>query len=136
MSAPVEPQPRRMKFPTLRFRAKIILGFAVILVISVASLGIAYLGFESISDRVASYRASVAEADLARNIDRELLSYHSLVRYYVVTGKEDDAKAALDAEASLKAAIDQAIRNTSAAGRREQLDRLAKDFANLSLIHI
>jgi methyl-accepting chemotaxis protein len=121
-----------MKFPALRFRAKIILGFAVILVISAASLGIAYLGFESISDRVASYRGSVAEADLARNIDRELLSYHSLVRYYVVTGKEDDAKAALDAEAALKGAIDQAVRNTSGAARREQLDRLARDFSNFA----
>jgi hypothetical protein len=49
----------------------------------------------------------VSEADLARNIDRELISYRALARYYVVTGKEDDGKAALAAEASLKDAIDQ-----------------------------
>ena len=54
-----------------------------------------------------SYRKSVSEADLARNIDRELISYRALARYFVVTGKEDDGKAALAAEASLKDAIDQ-----------------------------
>ena len=73
------------------------LGFAVVLAITVASMGIAYLGFERVSTGVASYRNSVAEADLARNIDRELISYRALARYYVVTGKEDDAQAALTA---------------------------------------
>jgi methyl-accepting chemotaxis protein len=132
MSAHAAPQRRLLKLPTLRFRAKIILGFAVVLAISAASLGFAYLGFERISTRVASYRSSVAEADLARNIDRELISYRSLVRYYVVTAKEDDAKAALEAESSLRGAIDQAIRGTSNAGRRESQNRLAKDFGDFT----
>jgi hypothetical protein len=83
------------KFPTLRFRAKIMLGFAVVLAISAASMGFAYLGFERVSAGVASYRQSVSEADLARNIDRELISYRALARYFVVTGKEEDGKAAL-----------------------------------------
>ena len=38
-----------IKLPTLRFRAKIMLGFAVTLAISAASMGIAYLGFERVS---------------------------------------------------------------------------------------
>jgi hypothetical protein len=75
------------------------LGFLVVLAVSAASLGIAYLGFERIAQAVVSYRNSVSEADLARNIDRELISYRALVNYYVVTGREDDAKAALSAEA-------------------------------------
>ena len=83
------------------------LGFAVVLAISAASMGIAYLGFERVSASVASYRHSVSEADLARNIDRDLIWYRGLARYYVVTGMEDDGKAALAAEASLKDAIDQ-----------------------------
>ena len=70
------------------------------LAISAISLGIAYLGFEHVSSGVAAYRTSVSEADLARNIDRELISYRGLARYYVVTAKEDDAKAALAAEAA------------------------------------
>jgi methyl-accepting chemotaxis protein len=132
MSAHAAPRSRLTRFPTLRFRAKIILGFAVVLAISAASLAFAYFGFERISTRVGSYRDSVGEADLARNIDRELISYRALARYYVMTGKEDDAKAALDAEAALKAAIEQAGRNTGSAGRRDSLNRLGRDFSDFA----
>ena len=41
------------RLPTLRFRGKIMLGFAVVLAISAASMGIAYLGFERVSAGVA-----------------------------------------------------------------------------------
>jgi methyl-accepting chemotaxis protein len=104
------------------------LGFAVVLAISAASMGIAYLGFERVSSGVASYRHSVSEADLARNIDRELISYRGLARYYVVTGKEDDGKAALAAEASLKDAIDQSMKGTTNPAGLDQLTRLAREF--------
>ena len=120
------------RLPTLRFRGKIMLGFAVVLAISAASMGLAYLGFEGVSGGVDSYRNSVAEADLARNIDRELISYRGLARYYVVTGKEDDGKAALQAEASLKEAIDQAIKNTGDPARLEGVKHLAGEFDNFA----
>jgi methyl-accepting chemotaxis protein len=116
----------------LRFRAKIILGFAVVLVISAASMAFAFFGFEHVSTGVSSYRASVSEADLARNIDRELLAYRSAAQYFVVTGKEDDAKAALDAEASLKNAIDQAIKGAKKPARLEGLNKLASEFSKFS----
>ena len=93
MSGRIASPSKRTIFPTLRFRAKIILGFAAVLVISAGSMAFSYFGFERVSDGVGSYRASVSEADLARNIDRELLGYRLAVRYFVVTGKEDDAKA-------------------------------------------
>ncbi len=44
-------------------------------------MGIACLGFERVSAGVASYRNSVLEADLVRNIDRELISYQALARF-------------------------------------------------------
>ena len=122
------------KLPTLRLRAKIILGFAVTLAISAASMGIAYLGFERVAAGVATYRHSVSEADLARNIDRELISYRSLARYFVVTGKEEDGKAALAAEAGLKDAIDQSMKGTTNPARREQIVRLAREFQNFTKI--
>ena len=110
------------------------LGFAGVLVISAASMGIAYLGFERVSGGVASYRNSVSEADLARNIDRELISYRALARYYVVTGKEDDATATLTAETSLKDAIDQSMRGTTNPARLEQITRLAREFRTFTKI--
>jgi methyl-accepting chemotaxis protein len=114
--------------PTLRFRAKIILGFAAVLAIAAVSMGFAFLGFERVSAGVAAYRASVREADLARNIDRELISYRSLARYYVATGKEDDGKAALAAEASLRDAILQAMKGTTDPARVEQVTKLEREF--------
>ena len=112
---------RAINLPSLRFRGKIMLGFAVTLAISAASMGIAWLGFEHVSEGVAAYRKSVSEADLARNIDRELISYRALVRYYVATGKEEDSKAALAAEAGLKEAIDRSMRGTADPARLEQV---------------
>jgi methyl-accepting chemotaxis protein len=118
--------------PTLRFRAKISLGFALVLVISAGSMAMAYLGFEHVSRAVASYRTSVSEADLARNIDRELISYRAAVKYYVVTGKEDDAKAAQAAEASMKDAIDKSMSGTKNPARLDGIKRLAIEFRNFS----
>jgi methyl-accepting chemotaxis protein len=104
------------------------LGFAVTLAISAASMGFAYMGFERVSAGVGSYRQSVAEADLARNIDRELISYRSLARYYVVTAKEEDGKAALAAEASLRDAIIQSMKGTTNPARLDQITKLEREF--------
>ena len=104
------------------------LGFAVTLAISAASMGFAYLGFERVSGGVDSYRRSVLEADLARNIDRELISYRSLARYFVATGKEEDGKAALAAEASLKEAILASMKGTTNPARLEQIVKLEREF--------
>jgi methyl-accepting chemotaxis protein len=117
-----------LRLPTLRFRGKVMLGFAVVLAISAASMGIAYYGFERVLAGVTGYRNSVSEADLARNIDRELISYRALARYYVVTGKEDDATAALAAEASLRDAINQSMKGTTNSARLDQITRLAREF--------
>jgi methyl-accepting chemotaxis protein len=122
------------RLPTLRFRGKIMLGFAVVLAITAVSMGFAYLGFESVSAGVDSYSNSVAEADLARNIDREVISYRALARYYVVTGKEDDAKAALAAEGSLNDAIIQSMKGTTDPARLDQVTRLAREFHTFSKI--
>ncbi|MGH6701954.1 MAG: methyl-accepting chemotaxis protein [Bradyrhizobium sp.] len=110
------------------------LGFSVVLAITAVSMGIAYLGFERVSAGVWSYRNSVSEADLARNIDRELISYRGLARYFVVTGKEDDGKAALAAEASLKDAIDKAMKGTTTSVRLDQVTRLGREFESFSRI--
>ncbi|MDE2376750.1 HAMP domain-containing methyl-accepting chemotaxis protein [Bradyrhizobium sp.] len=132
MSGRVGSASKRTILPTLRFRAKVILGFAAVLVISAGSMAFAYFGFERVSTGVGAYRTSVSEADLARNIDRELLAYRSAARYFVVTGKEDDAKAALDAEARLKNAIDLAVKSARSPARLESLNKLAREFSNFA----
>jgi methyl-accepting chemotaxis protein len=128
--------PRSMspRLPALRFRGKIMLGFTVVLAISAVSMGMAYMGFERVSVGVKAYRNSVVESDLAQDIDRELISYRALARYYVATGKEDDAKAALAAEASLKDAIDKSMKSTTNPARINQITRLAREFRTFTKI--
>jgi methyl-accepting chemotaxis protein len=103
-------------------------GFVLVLAISAVSMAIAYTRFEHVSAGVKAYRDSVTESGLAQNIDRQLISYRALARYYVVTGKEDDAKAALTAEAGLKDAIDHSMKNTTNPARIEQITRLEREF--------
>jgi methyl-accepting chemotaxis protein len=122
------------RLPALRFRAKVSLGFAVVLGISAVSMGLAYLGFQRISEGVVALRTSVRESDLARLIDRELTSYQGLTRYYVVTGKEEDAKAALAAEAGLKDAINQLTKVTTAPARIDKIQRVATEFSTFTRI--
>jgi methyl-accepting chemotaxis protein len=122
------------RLPALRFRAKIMLGFAVVLAISAASMGFAYLGFERVSGVVDSYRRGVQEADLSRDIDRELMSYRLLARYFVATGKEEDGKAALEAEARLKDAILASMKGTTDPMRLEQLAKLEREFRTFTKV--
>ena len=110
------------------------LGFTVVLAISAASMGFAYLGFERVSDVVDAYRRSVQEADVARDIDRELISYRALARYFVVTGKEEDGKAALEAEARLKDAILTSMKGTTDRARLEQVAKLEREFRTFTKI--
>ena len=129
---------RRMSFklPTLRFRGKISLGFAIVLAISAASMGVAYLGFERVSNGVTAYRASVAQSDQAQNIDRDLIAYRALAKYYVVTGKPDDSKAALTAEAALRNAIDQAMKSVDINNneRTKLIARLHSEFHSFTKV--
>lgn len=120
------------RFPVLRFRGKITLGFATVLAISAIGMGLAYLGFERTLDVVGTYRAGVAESDLARNIDRELNVYQAQARYFVVTGKEDDAKVAFAAQDALKQAVEQAMAATRHGARQERIKQLAAEFSGFT----
>ncbi|MBN9002940.1 MAG: methyl-accepting chemotaxis protein, partial [Rhizobiales bacterium] len=114
--------------PALRFRSKVTLGFGCLLIVSAISMGVAYFGFGRIAASVAASQAGVAEADLARNIDRELISFRELVRYYVLTGNDADAEAAQAAEGRLKTAIDHAKAGTTDPERLARIGELAKQF--------
>ena len=125
---------RTFWFPALRFRAKVTLGFAAVLGISAISMGLAYVGLENIAHGATAYRASVAESDVARNIDRELVSYRLLVRFYVLSGREADAKAALAAEDSLTRAIDEATRLAASSRQIDRVISLTHDVRNFALM--
>ena len=115
----------------LRFRVKIMLGFAAVLAISSASMGVAYFGFERISAGADAYQRIVVQSDIARDIDRELTEYRLLVRHYVLTGLVSDQTAAKAAEAELSNAIKQASETANAEGR-QKIAALAGKFDEFS----
>jgi methyl-accepting chemotaxis protein len=116
----------------LRFRGKVTLGFAVVLGITAISMGLAFVGFERVSDGVLAYRDGVRQSDLARNIDREMIGYEARARHYVLTGRDDDAKAALAAQDQLKDAIDHSLQAASKPAQREALTRLSGEFSTFA----
>lgn len=83
------PKPREIisTLTSLRLRAKVLLSFTTLLAISALSMGISYFGFDRVADAVSVYQASNLQASLSGTIDRELVSYQSLTRYYALTGK-------------------------------------------------
>ncbi|ABD05625.1 methyl-accepting chemotaxis sensory transducer [Rhodopseudomonas palustris HaA2] len=119
---------QRGVLPALRFRGKVTLGFAVALGLSAISMGLAVVAFERVSDVVAGYREGVDESDAARNIDQALTVFQARARYYVLTGKDDDAKAALAAQAALSAAIDRSMQTAKTPEQRERVTKLAAEF--------
>ncbi|WFU73010.1 methyl-accepting chemotaxis protein [Bradyrhizobium sp. CB2312] len=127
-------KPSSSKLFTLRFRAKIILGFVAVLAILAVSMAFAYFGFERIQGAVAAYRASVSEADLARTVDRELTAYQGLARAYTLTGAPDDEIAAKAAEENLRGAIAKSMAATTGAARREQVGKLEAEFQRFAKI--
>ncbi len=116
------------KMPTLKFRGKVLLGFGCLLIVSAISMGFAYFGFERIAGSIDAYQAGVAESDGARNIDRDLMAYQDLVRYYVVTSNDADAQAALEAQSRLKTSIVMAKSASPDADRVKRIAELEKKF--------
>jgi methyl-accepting chemotaxis protein len=114
-------------FSNLRFRSKIMLGFAAVLGISVLSMTTADLGFDRISAGSEAYQAIVAQSDSARDIDRELTAYRLLARYYLLTSFVADLNAAKEAEKKLGDAIARAAQTVGPANR-ERIATLSRRF--------
>jgi methyl-accepting chemotaxis protein len=112
----------------LSIRTKIMSGFALVLILSAASVAVAYLGYDKVSAGFSAYRASVTEGGMARTIDREVTAYQLAARYYIVTGDETDATNAMAAEGDLRAAIETASRDMRDSGRREAITALSQKF--------
>ena len=120
-------------FSNLKFRTKIMLGFMAVLGISAINMGVAYYGFERISDGVQSYQTIVAETDSARDIDRALIGYQLLAKSYAITGTQADEEAAREAGTELGGAIERAARVSSSGNRQRVLSLSAgyNDFASV-----
>jgi methyl-accepting chemotaxis protein len=129
-------------FSNLRFRSKIMLGFAAVLGIAMLGMATADLGFDRISESSGSYQAIVVQSDSVREIDRELAAYRLLARYYLLTSFVTDLNAAKEAEKKLGDAIARAAQISSPASRERiatlarRFDEFAKLFADATALRI
>jgi methyl-accepting chemotaxis protein len=131
---------KRIRLPQIKLlanlsiRTKIMTGFALVLVLSAASVAVAYLGYDKVSSGFTSYRTSVSEGVMARTIDREVGAYQMAARYYVVTGDESDATAAMAAEGDLREAIARASREVKDTGRQKAITELSQKFEKFTKV--
>ncbi|MDH2406640.1 methyl-accepting chemotaxis protein [Bradyrhizobium sp. SSUT18] len=120
----------------LKFQIKIILGFALVLSLWAVSLGATYFGFERVSVGSSAYQSIVVQSDTTREIDRALLAYRHLVRYYVQTGLPGDLSAAKEAELELSDTIKNAsevliFSNDRVSSLQEKFRTFASIFTNV-----
>ncbi|HLZ03122.1 MAG TPA: methyl-accepting chemotaxis protein [Bradyrhizobium sp.] len=115
----------------LRFRTKIMIGFATVLALSAVSTSSSYLGFNRIMSGVSAYHDISAETDVARDIDRDIAVYALLARYYVLSGAPADETAAKDAEAIFAKTIDRAFQ-TAAETDKASVAALSEHFTGFS----
>lgn len=116
----------------MSFSAKTFLGFGVVVLLSIASMGMAYVGYQKIRDNFGAYRMSVTEADAVRTLERELTAYQLLARYYARAGIEADATATLEAEKAAGIAIDKARAAIASDTRMAPITTLSERFRAFS----
>ncbi len=116
----------------MSFSTKTFLGFAVVVLLSVASMAMAYVGYQKIRNNFASYKLSVTEADAVRTVERELTAYQLLARYYARGGAEADATAALETEKAASVAIDKARAAIANPDRMAPITTLTERFRAFS----
>lgn len=101
---------RAFRTSNIKFGTKIALGFAAILILSGVSIALANFGLQRVALSAASFQEIVTQSDATRDIDRELVAFRLLVKYFAVTGDDPDREAAVHGEAALDAAVDRAIK--------------------------
>src|SRR5579871_652926 len=115
----------------LKLRSKLILGFATVLALSAVDMTVAQLGLNRVAASAASYQEIVVQSDVTRDIDRELVAFRLLMKYFAVTGDDPDRVAAKESETALSNAIQTAIK-VATSYNRESFLKLQAAFSDLT----
>jgi hemerythrin-like metal-binding protein len=124
---------------SMPIKAKIVTGFAVVLVILVAVSVVAMRNFSAVRTQVADYSERVEVVTIARQLDRDAGDLRRHAREYALTGQEVDATQANDVAQAIRAEIRQAldtIKNPERLQRTHDLsDRLEAYMKNFDQVH-
>jgi len=124
---------------SLKIKAKVIAGFASVLIILAIVSVMAVRNFSTTKDQVEAYSQRVKVVAIARQLDRDSLDLRRFVREYVLTGKNEDATKAEEISASLRKQIQGAldfIKNPERLQRTKDLSgRFETYMGNFQTLH-
>jgi len=115
-------------FANVSIRAKIMIGFAGVLLLSAVTMAGAYFGYERILDGFGVYRVSMSESDYAREIDSSLSAYQSNARYFAMAGTREAEAAAEEARRRLEQTITAARTETSTLSWQQSIKELFESY--------
>jgi len=113
---------------SMGIKAKIVAGFAVVLVILIAVAGISAWNFSAIRAQVENYSQRVEVVGIARQLDRDAIDLRRNAREFALTGHVDDARTTREIADSIRKQIRRAhdvMRNPE---RLRRLQDLAERF--------
>lgn len=115
-------------FENLKIRAKLLVGFAAVLVILLAISVSAVWSFSSTRTEVESYSQRVRVVAIARQLDRDVLDLRRFAREFGLAGQEDDAVKVKKISESISKQIATALSEIRDPGRRQRLQDLSRRF--------
>ncbi|WP_192859579.1 methyl-accepting chemotaxis protein [Bradyrhizobium sp. DOA9] len=115
-------------FANISIRAKIMIGFAVVLLLSAVTMAGAWLGYEKILDGFGIYRVSMSESGYAREIDSSLSAYQSNARYFAIAGTREAEAAAEEARRQLERTMTVAKSETSTLSWQQSINELFEAY--------
>ena len=97
----------RTFFANMKVKTKVLLGFAMVLLLLATVAGVSYFGFNGISGQFGQYSDAVTIASDSGGIERDLVKLRRDIDNYVGTRNAQAAKDALAREADLRKRIGQ-----------------------------
>jgi methyl-accepting chemotaxis protein len=127
LAAPaVLPRGSLFSFANLKIKAKMMLGFASVLLILAVVSALSYSSFLEVDHDFDTFKQRMKVNEIATEMDRDFLNLRRFVRAYGETGDENDAKAAVEAEKAVREELKKALETIKAPERRKKIEEIAK----------
>ena len=121
-------------FTNRKINTKILIGFAVVLVLTAVLAVMSYRGFTRVSEGFDTFKLRVTVVGIARDVDREFVALRQFVREFAVSGDESLIEEARKRQERLVAKIKQGLDTYKVAERRKKMEEI-REHAELYARH-
>ena len=112
----------------IKIKAKVMLGFAMLLVILAAVSGVGYVDFVKVGHEVDLYAESVEEASVASRIETEFLRLAAHALKFTKSGHEEDVTFVHEVAKEIRTEIEHGMKLVLEPEHREKMEQISKDF--------